>query len=76
MRRDGSVSATFISIQLLRDYNVSDLCPCVSLTCKCVNASIGSVEHCMLCGESWLAIKDLKHTIPMQFSRLGIQCAF
>ena len=39
------------------------LCPCVSLTCKCVNASIGNVEHWM-CGESWLAIKDLQPTIP------------
>ena len=37
---------------------MGDLCPCVSLTCKCVNASIGNVEHWM-CGESWLAIKDL-----------------
>ena len=36
---------------------MGDLCPCVSLTCKCVNASIGNVE-------SWLAIKDLKPTIP------------
>ena len=34
---------------------------CVS--CKCVNASIGNVEHWM-CGESWLAIKDLQPTIP------------
>ena len=42
---------------------MGDLCPCVSLTCKCVNASIGIVEHWM-CGESWLAIKDLKPTIP------------
>ena len=42
---------------------VGDLCPCVSLTCKCVNASIGSVEHWM-CGESWLAIKDRQPTIP------------
>ena len=30
--RDGS-----ISIQV-RDYKVGDLCPCVSLTCECVNA--------------------------------------
>ena len=58
--RDGSVH--FISIQV-RDYKVGDLCPCVSLTCKCVNASIGNVEHWM-CGESWLATKDLKPTIP------------
>ena len=36
---------------------MGDLCPCVSLTCKSVNASIGYVEHWM-CGESWLAIKD------------------
>ena len=42
---------------------MSDLCPCVSLTCKCVNASIGNVEHWM-CGESWLATNDLKPTIP------------
>ena len=42
---------------------MGDLCPCVSLTCKCVNASIGNVEHWM-CGESWLAIKDLKPAIP------------
>ena len=42
---------------------MGDLCPCVSLTCKCVNASIGNVEHWM-CGESWLAIKDLQPTIP------------
>ena len=35
---------------------------CVS-TCKYVNASIGNVEHWM-CGESWLALKDLKPTIP------------
>ena len=46
--RDGSVH--FISIQV-RDYKVGDLCPYVSLTCKCVNASIGNVEHWM-CGES------------------------
>ena len=45
------------------DYKVGDLCPCVSLTCKCVNASIGNVEHWM-CGESWLATKDLQPTIP------------
>ena len=37
------------------DYKVGDLCPCVSFTCKCVNANIGNVEHWM-CGESWLAI--------------------
>ena len=43
-------------------YKVGDLCPCVSLTCKCVNATIGNVEHWM-CGESWLAIKDLQPTI-------------
>ena len=42
---------------------MGDLCPCVSLTCKCVNGSIGNVEHWM-CGESWLAIKDLQPTIP------------
>ena len=42
---------------------MGDLCPCVSLTCKSVNASIGNVEHWM-CGESWLAIKGLKPTIP------------
>ena len=42
---------------------MGDLCPCVFLTCKCVNASIGNVEHWM-CGESWLAIKDLQPTIP------------
>ena len=60
--KDGSVSTTFLSIQV-RDYKVSDLCPCVSLTCKCVHASIGNVEH-WVCGESWLAIKDLKPTIP------------
>ena len=38
---------------------------CVSYTCKCVNASIGTVhvEHWM-CGESWLATKDRKPTIP------------
>ena len=56
--RDGS-----IHLFLVRDYKVGDLCPCVSLTCKCVNASIGNVEHWM-CGESWLAIKDLQPTIP------------
>ena len=58
--RAGSVH--FISIQV-RDYKVGALCPCVSFTCKCVNASIGNMEHWM-CGESWLAIKDLKPTIP------------
>ena len=57
---DGSVH--FISIQV-RDCKVGDLCHCVSLTCKCVNASIGNVEHWM-CEESWLATKDLKPTIP------------
>ena len=40
-----------LHLQLLRDYKVSDLCPCVSLTCKCVNASIGNVEHWMCGGE-------------------------
>ena len=33
---------------------------CVSYS---VNASIGNVEHWM-CGESWLATKDLQPTIP------------
>ena len=47
----------------VRDYKVGDLCPCVSLTCKCVIASIGNVEHWM-CGVSWLAMKDLQPTIP------------
>ena len=42
---------------------MGDLCPCVSLTCKYVNTSIGNVEHWM-CGESWLATKYLKPTIP------------
>ena len=32
-------------------------------TCACENASIGVVEHWM-CGESWLARKDLQPTIP------------
>ena len=38
------------------------LCPCVSLTCKCVNASVGNVHHWM-CGESWLAIKYIIFTV-------------
>ena len=57
MTRDDSVHLQ------VRDYKVGDLCPCVSLTCKCVNDSIGNVEHWM-CRESWLAIKDLQPTIP------------
>ena len=48
--------AYIYSIQV-RDYKVGDLCPCA---CKCVNASIGNVEHWM-CGESWLALQP---TIP------------
>ena len=39
-------------------HEVSTLCLCVSLTCSGENASIRIVEHWM-CGESWLAIKDL-----------------
>ena len=37
-----------LHLQLLKDYKVSDLCTCVSLTCKCVNASTESVEHWIL----------------------------
>ena len=31
----------------MRGYKVGDVCSCVSFTWKCVNASIGNVEHWM-----------------------------
>ena len=52
-----------IVIRVASPCEVSALCLGVSLTHSRENASIENVEHRM-CGESWLAVKDLQPTHP------------